>query len=459
MEKSNPLRFCCASEAFTPDRPVFMHGYGARDRKSEGVHDDLFVKAVLLEANKQLLILTIDALGSDRSFVDGIKDALFETFGLKHDEVLINFSHTHHSVFLTGLDASKRRGAYSIAQDRWPESEAEVDYTVDEALFRKMRDLVIRMTDYCRSNLIEGELHVGRTISNFAVSRRRPDANGKIEWKPYYEAEIDKELLVLRLTDRSGTVKGILYNYGCHTTAMGSQLKLSNDFAGKTSSVLEEAYPGATTLFLQGCAGELKPLKTADGDKFKALSYEEMEQAGTDLANDVLRLLAEGTFEKIHCDFRTVLSDPMLYTEQTEAAVYEQIANESNSLFYRNAAIRTIAAIRDGTIKDRLPHYICVWHLDANTRIVAMEGEISTEYSLLIKKLLSPHTVLTLGYTNGVYCYIPTRKMITEGGYEATCNFFFNLRGPWVPEIEDIIIGQIAKAELLLTQPNMGDNP
>ncbi|MDF2670586.1 MAG: hypothetical protein K0R67_2892, partial [Paenibacillus sp.] len=35
-----------------------------------------------------------------------------------------------------------------------------------------------------------------------------------------------------------------------------------------------------------------------------------------------------------------------------------------------------------------------------------------------------------------------------EGGYESTCNFFFGLRGPFVPEIEDIILGQIAKAVL-----------
>lgn len=451
---ASSLKFGCASEVITPDSPVFMHGYGAREQKSDGVHDDLYVKAVLLEANKQLLILTIDALGSDRSFVDGIKDALLEAFGLEHDQVLINFSHTHHSVFFTGLDADKRRGAYSISQDRWPESESEVDYTEDEKLYRSMRDTIIKMTHNCRRNLMEGELYVGRMHSDFAVSRRKPDSNGTIEWRPNYDAEIDKELLVLKLTDLAGKVKGILYNYGCHTTAMGAQLKLSNDFAGKTSSVLEEAYPGATALFLQGCAGELKPLKSADGDKFKALSYEEMEQAGTDLANDVLKLLADGTFEKIQCDFRTALVDPLLYTEQTEASFYEPIANESTSLFYRNAAKRTIEAIQNGSIKDRLPHYICLWHLDANTRLVAMEGEVSTEYSLLIKRLLRPYTTLTLGYTNGVYCYIPTRKMIREGGYEASCNFFFNLRGPWVPEIEDIIIGQIAKAEMKLSQPS-----
>lgn len=447
------MRFCCASEIMTPQRPVFMKGYGARERKSEGVHDDLYVKVALLEANKTLLIITIDALGSDRSFVDGIKDALKEKFGLEHDEVLINFSHTHHSVFLTGLDVSKRRGAYSIAQERWPESEDELDYAEDEALFRWMRETIVKLTEDCRRRLVEGELRVGRALSDFAVSRRRPKPDGSgVVWSPYYEAEIDKELLVLRLTDKNGTVKGILYNYGCHPTAMGPQMRLSGDFSGTTSRVLEEAYPEATALFLQGCAGELKPMRSADGDKFRSLPYAEMEEAGADLARDVLALLENGTFEPIRCEFRTTMVEPLLYTEQTDASVYESIANDpgANS-FYRSAATRTMKAIRDGTVKDRLPHYIAVWHLDDHTRLVAMEGEISTQYSLLIKKLLGSRTTLTLGYTNGVYGYIPSRKMIGEGGYEAECNFFFNLRGPWVPEIEDIIVGQIVQAEMRLT--------
>jgi len=430
--ETGTLKFGIASETFTPDRPVFMHGYGARERKSEGVHDELYVKAVLLEANKRLLIVTIDALGSDRSFIDGIKDALLERFGLEHDQVLINFSHTHHSVFFTGLDEDK------------------IDYTEDEALFRRMRETIVRLTERCLADRTEGELHIGRTISDFAVSRRKPDPEQGVVWQPYYEADIDKELLVLKLTDRSGAVRGILYNYGCHTTAMGPQMLLSNDFAGKTSSVLEEAYPGATALFLQGCAGELKPRRSADGDRFRSLSYEEMEQAGAELAHEVMTVLESGSFRKIRCRFRTMLTEPLLYTEQTGAEAYEPWLAHA-STFYRTSAKRTIDAIRDGTIRDRLPYCICLWHLDADTRLVAMEGEVSTEYALLVKRLLSPHTTLMLGYTNGVYGYIPTRKMIREGGYEATCNFFFNLRGPWVPEIEDIIIGQIAKAEMSLS--------
>lgn len=238
------MRFCCTSETMTPDQPVFMHGYGHRNKKSAGVRDELYVKVALLEANKRLLIITLDSLGADRSFVYGIKDALRERFGLQHEDVLINFSHTHYSVYLTGEDASRRLpGLYSIAQAGWADRNDGLDYTEDVKLFRHIRDIIVRLVDDCSRSLVEGEMQVGSTRSDFAVSRRRPDGKGGVEWKPYYEGEIDKELLVLKLTDASGAVKGILYNYGCHPSGMVDEMKISNDFVGHTSRLLETAFP------------------------------------------------------------------------------------------------------------------------------------------------------------------------------------------------------------------------
>lgn len=194
----------------------------------------------------------------------------------------------------------------------------------------------------------------------------------------------------------------------------------------------------------------------AEGDAFRPLGYEEITEAGERLGWEIADLLRAGEFRTVSCAFRTALVEPLLYTEQTPASFYEPMVNEV-SPFYSSAARRTIAAIADGTIQDRLPHCIVLWHLDADTRLVAMAGEVSTEYSLLIKRLLEPCKTFVLGYTNGVCSYIPTRKMIAEGGYEAKCNFFFNLRGNFVPEIEDIIVGQIVKAEqALLTNERFG---
>ncbi|WP_135548024.1 neutral/alkaline non-lysosomal ceramidase N-terminal domain-containing protein [Paenibacillus cymbidii] len=447
------MKFCLSTATITPDEPVFMNGFGARTHASVGVLDPLLMKAALLVANEALLIVTIDALGSDRSFTVGIKDALQARFGLGHAQVMINFSHTHHSVFLTGTDVSLRRGGYSMGQSGWMDDERAIDYTRDEAYFAFVRDTLLRMVEACYGGLEDGELHIGRTRSDFAMSRRRPVGNGSVTWSPYPEADIDRDLFVLRLSDRAGQAKGVLFSYGCHTTAMGANNDLlSNDFAGYAAAKVERAYPGATAMFLQGCAGELKPLHSAEQDRFISCDPAQTKEAGEYLADDVLALMRQGEFAPVACRFHSLLLDPTLYTERTPAAVYERMADDPGlGAFHRAAAKRTQQAIANGTSRETLPLYIGVWQLDADTTIIALEGEVSTQYSLLIKRLFGNGRMIVLGYTNGVFSYVPTRQMLEEGGYEAESNYFFDLRGPFVPEIEDIIVGQIAKA-LLLTQ-------
>lgn len=447
------MKFWCTSRTMTPDKPVFMHGFGARQSKSVGVHDPLYVKVALLSANKTLLIVTIDALGSDRAFVLGVKEALRERFGFAHEDVLLNFSHTHHSIFLTGPDEAWRRGGYSMAQDRWTDDDSELDFTEDERYSRFVRDTIVEMAEECQNRLEEGELRLAKDSSSFAVSRRRPEGTGVV-WRPYYEGEIDKELMVLTIVDCSGKLRAVLYNYGCHTTAMGpDNMLLSNDFAGETSRLLEARYPGAVALFLQGCGGELKPRRGAVGDKFISMSIAEMEQAGAELAEEVSAIIEKRPFSTIACEFQTRMADPLLRTELTDAAVYEKMANDpAYNAFYRSAAARTLRGIQDGTVKTAIPHYIVVWQLDKQTHLVAMEGEVSTEYALKIKERFGTGRTLALGYTNGVFCYIPTRKMIAEGGYEASCNFFFKMRGPFLPEIEDVIMEEVESLRVELAE-------
>lgn len=444
------MKFAVAKAVITPERPVFMHGFGARTKKSEGELDPLYMRTALLLANRPLLIVTIDALGSDRSFILGVKDALRRRFGLEHEEVLINFSHTHHSVFLTGIDKATRRGGYSMGQDRWPEIEDELDYAEDEAYYLRIRDMLLDMVDGCYGRAMEGTLSIARATSEFAVSRRRPRPDGSVDWAPYWEGDINKDLHVLKLEDTLGVVRGVLYAYGCHTTGMGADnYKFSNDFAAAATALVEEAYPESVGMFLQGCAGELKPRPLAVDDDFAGADEAGIREVGAVLGREVVGVLQGGGFRTIECRLKAEQRDPLLYTEQTPVSFYEAIAGDpARNAFYRNSAKRTIRAIHDGNIKDRLPFYICVWELDDRTRIVAMEGEVSTEYAMQIKRLFNRENeeMIVLGYTNGVYSYVPTRKMLGEGGYEAENNYFFGLRGPYVPEIEDIIVGQVARA-------------
>jgi hypothetical protein len=431
------MKFSISRADITPQKPVFMAGFGDRTHESEGIHDPIYAKAVLLQANKTLLIITLDLSGGDRSFIVGIKNTLEETFGLKHDEVLINFSHTHHAVAARGpVDANSNPN---------PMYRSAMDYGF-------MRDSLVCIVKDCYDNLAEGDLLLGRGTSKFGVSRRKLTENGVL-WKPTYETEIDNDLFVLKLVDQSNTIKGILYSYGCHPTSMSSDnYMISNDYPGKTNSYLEEMYPGATAVFLQGCAGEIKPLKCAVGDDFISCNFEQMEEAGVDLAKDVISVLEQKPFSPIQYNFKSILVEATLYMEQTPIEFFESIVNNpAIGEVRRRGAKRKIDLIKEGLTKDRTSIYINIWHLDEETRLIAMEGEISTEYSLLLKKMFPGGKTIILGYTNGVTFYVPTRKMIGEGGYEVD---FHHIGGPFsgifLPEVEDIIVGQITKADLSL---------
>jgi neutral ceramidase len=440
------MKFSIGSRDITPSFPVFQSGFGGRTRKSEGVLQPIYMKVALLQANKTVLIIAIDAMGADRSFVAGIKDALQERFGLAHDEVLINFSHAHSSISLTGLDVSLRSTIWSLSQDHVPAKESEKDFSVDEDYFRRLRDSLLEMVAHCYENLIEGELSIGSANSEFAISRRVPLGNGKTDFAPNPHATIDKELSVLKLTDTEGRIQGIVYCFGCHPTTLGETYKLANDFIGFTSAELEKSYPGATALFLQACGAELKPWATVGDGSFKSCSAEDVQAMGFVLATDVKQIIEAGNFTVVNCHFNTALYDCALPTGSDDIGFYREILERDEpDSFEHTSATLMMAARLDGTAKKAMPCFVAAWQLDPQTHLVAIESEVSTEYSLAIKNYFNKGNMVALGYSNGVTCYIPSRKMIGEGGYEAECNYFFGLEGRFLPEIEDILIGQVAR--------------
>lgn len=451
------MQFSIARTIITPDRPVFMAGFGSRTHKSEGVLDELYVKAVILKANKLVLILTFDLLGGDRSFVNGLKETLYGKFGLPPEDVLLNFSHTHASVFATGEDRSCRRGYYSIAQaDRsFAENGQTFDDEEDIRYFHQVVSAVCVMVGEALGRLEDGTLTVSSGTSDAAVSRRLL-RDGKVLFQPNYEAAIDKQLTVLRLYDSKENLKGIMFQYGCHPTVMnGDNYLLSAEFVGYARTCLETDFAGAEAVFLQGCGAELKPeIGVADGRYFKNGSILEMREGGRRLADDVVRIMEQGKGDVVDCRFLTSLHEVRLQTRPIAVEQYERrLQHPDTNEFYKHILRRLLHRITTGTSLSELPLYIAVWHLDARTRLIAIEGEVSTAYALKLKARLAGFRTIPLGYSNGLFTYIPSGAMIGEGGYEVDHYQFYGLRGPFVPEIEEVIVERAVSAALAANDP------
>lgn len=447
------MKFAVGKADITPDAPVFMAGFGARTGKSEGVLDELYAKALYISpgSDPDLVILTFDMLGGDRSFVNGLKAVLTERFGLQAERILINFSHTHAGVYMTGADPADRRGGYSMGQERWPERSDEIDYSADLRADVKVKQQVVDLIDACAGSLKDGTIELGIGSSRIAVNRRLPTEGG-IRFMPHFAGDVDPDLPVFRVRDGDGATLALLFAYACHPTSMGpDNRRLSAEFVGRACDRLERAVPGAVALYMQGCAAELKPTFTVEGGRFRACTPEQMIEGGDALAEDVLRVLDTALFARLEGPFLARMSSMRLPLEPKSPEEYERLLEQPGQPEYnRRALSRLVASIRDGTVKDGIPLYVSVWHMGRDTRLIAIEGEVSVRYALLLKKLFPGGRTVVLGYSNGVPTYIPSARVLREGGYEAEAYRMHGMAGPLRTEIEDMIVGRIVLDDLAL---------
>ncbi len=86
-----------AKANITPDKYLWMSGYGSRDKPADGKVTDLWAKAVVLEDERgqRGVILTLDLVGIDRVLSQRLCQSLADAHGLERRQIAICTSHTH----------------------------------------------------------------------------------------------------------------------------------------------------------------------------------------------------------------------------------------------------------------------------------------------------------------------------------------------------------------------------
>ena len=76
--------------------------------------------------------------------------------------------------------------------------------------------------------------------------------------------------------------------------------------------------------------------------------------------------------------------------------------------------------------------------------VIALSGEVVVDYSLRLEKQLAPANVMVAGYSNDVFGYVPSLRVLQEGGYEAGGAMLWgSLPGPFAADVEDKIIDKV----------------
>ncbi|MCE5250240.1 hypothetical protein LLG96_08470 [bacterium] len=410
--KTAPLKAGFARVKITPPLGTAMTGFGARDfdpAGCKGIHDDLYTNALYVsQGDRQVFIFGFDLLFFSRDEADRLKGAIGRKIDISPRGILLNTSHTH-----TG----PKIGTWFYTP-------------ADPAYLQFVEDAVVRAACEAHDSAREVTMWAGATQSAVPMSRRRKLPDGSIEFAPYPEGIVDKNLPVCLFKDSAGKPVCLMFSVSCHpSTIKGVERSywISADYPGAAMAELDRHLGSAVSLFLQGAGGDAKASVIGKGeDQWRAGTWDDVAAVGKMAADEVVSVLDKGLtqVEPGLCtslidmewplgkpytreQLQEIIGKPQAHSESMPE-VMQMWAKEKLSLLDRGYTLPTSVSIAAHGI-----------HLGAGVRFVGIEGELVGGLGNLIQDFYGSGVTFAMGYTDGAQLYLPTSAQLDEGGYEA----------------------------------------
>jgi hypothetical protein len=413
-----------ASKVITPTEPLWMAGYASRNKPCDTKQHDLWVKALAVEdgAGNRCVLLTSDLCGIPRSIAEPVCAEVMKQTGLKRDQILLTCSHTHCGPVV-------RDNLIDMYQ-MTPEQPERI-----RAYSEKLKGWMIETIVTAVKDLKPANLSIGEGTARFAVNRRQNTEKGIINGNNPI-GPVDHSVPVLKVADEKGNLKAVVFGYACHNTTM-QFFEWCGDYAGFAQIEIEKKHPGALAMFWIGCGGDANPLprgKIELCQKYgKELAIAVEETLGTKMTTLSDKLVAK--YAEIKLPF-----DKIPGKEKWEV----DVQSKSHAVMMR--AKRMLEQLDKGKIADHYPYYpVQVWRFGDQLTWVSLGGEVVIDYNLRLKKEINGKgRVWITGYANDVLAYVPSKRVLKEGGYEGeSSQIYYGHPTKWAPEIEDLIVNKV----------------
>ena len=435
------LRAGTAAVKITPSLGTPMAGYyGARG--SEGVLDDLYAKATVLDDGRtKVAMVTCDLIDLPRSVVVEARRIIVEKTGIPTGCVMISATHTHTGPALLGessLDELVTGG-----------SKLSHDYT------EQLPKWIAQAVERANGRLTPARIFYGQeTESGMSFIRRYWMKDGSVGWNPGKLnpniirpiGTIDPQVNVVYAEtpgNSSGTSDQITADGSHRTAASGSKplltyvnfanhldttggMLISADFPATLARRLADYKgPEMLTMFTNGTCGNINHLDVQSS--VGQTNPEEARRLGTILSAAVLKSymrLKDVGDVTLRTRNELVRLPLMPYTED-ELRTARDIAASNGK---KGTFLEQVKAYRvlDVAAMNGKPHEVevQVFALGQDIAWVALQGEIFVELGRSIKtvSLFRQTNVVTLA--NGVSYYVPHRSAYAEGQYEVISSWY-----------------------------------
>jgi len=410
----------------TPEGPILLAGYGDRKSESEGVLQPIFAKALAFgDKEKDIsVIVTVDLMGIQWYMTKQLAADLSKKIGLSPSQFVICASHMH-----TGPEVGNLINHF--ARQLPPEEIGHIDLYLEQ-LSAKLAQVALEAIKNRKPSFIAW----GQGKATFAMTRRRV-VNGKsVGMEPVPEGPVDHALPMMRVTDKEGNLTAIMVSYACHGTTLGGDVnKIHGDWIGEAERLIEENHPGVIAMVALGCG--------ADANPEPRLKMEYTTLHGKQVSDEVDRLLTTtlAPITAAPVGKLKIIELPFFHVPTIQEFI-EQTKEKGSKGYFAKLALDKIA--RGEPIPTSLTYPVMTWTFGNDLAMVFLAGEVVVDYSLRLKKELGEKKLWVNAYSNDVPCYIASRRVIGEGGYEVEYSMYsYNRPSRFSEAIEDMIIAAV----------------
>jgi hypothetical protein len=405
----------------TPCEPTPLAGYSGNTRMHVRVLHPIWIKALALtdEGGPAAVLVTSDLVGLSEKMISVIANNALTRYGIARERLILNASHNHSCPVTEDVLwlYYELTSAEALARDRYT---AMVYAAYDQAIGNAIADLK------------PADLKFEQGLAGVAVNRRRargPESRA-------LAGPVDQDVPVMTLmTD--GQVRAVVFGYSCHTTAL-SGLDISGDYAGFAQIAIERSFPGAVAMFVQNCGGDANPLPRLRGVHDGA---SELAAKYGDILGEAVCEVIKGQMTPLKGPFRAVMSEVQLPLQP--GPTLEELRQRAPNL--RGLPKRAFEHLirqyeTTGGTPSTLKYPVQVWRFGSELTYIALTGETVVDYSLKFKEAFGWNTTWVSGYNNDLLCYVPSLRVLGEGGYEgATGMYEYGHRAPFTKTVEENI--------------------
>ena len=413
-----------ARQDITPSHPVLLGGFGGRPGEHQGVDQRLWARSLAIGAVNPVVLVAVDSGGVPADVVKRVAGVMQREYGVTAARLVVCSTHTHNAPNLPGYAPVVWRGQTTPAQIRRVER-----YT------HWLEDMIVKVAAAALADRQDAVLAWGQGQARFGGNRR---ALGGGKWRGFgfqRDGPVDHSVPVMTARNRQGEVFAIWVNYACHCTAVGSRNYVGGDWAGCANEEIEQRFPSAVALTTIGCGADVGPQPSG--------SMEIARRHGRTLGR-VVQKVVEGAMETLSSEPHAVHKAVRLPLANIPPRAEFERRAAATDYYGQHATLMLERLDKKGELAKTVPYPMTVWRFGKQLGMVFLAGEVVVDYAVRLKTELDGGRIWINAWADDVPSYIPSRRILREGGYEAEFSqIYYGLPAPYAPEIEDQIVAAV----------------